>query len=337
MLGSFIKKQFIDVIHWPNPSEEDLVWRFPVADEEIQNGASLTVRETQAALFVDEGKTADVFAPGRYTLNTQTLPVLTNLKNWDKLFQSPFKSDVYFFNMRQQLARRWGTAQPITIRDKEFGAVQVRAFGMFAYRIQDPALFFREVCGVVTHYTGEELEAQLRNLALTRLATTLGESDVPFLDMAANQAALSELMAQQLTEQWAKWGVKLENFTVESITLPESLKKVLDDRIAMGIVGDLTQYTRYQTAKSIPLAAENEGGLAGIGAGMGAGVSIGQTMAAAMQAAAPAPAAGGAAPISGSPDPQAKLTQLKQLLDQGLISQEDYDTAKAAVLKQLIG
>lgn len=342
MLGSFIKKQFIDVIQWPDPSEEDLVWRFPIADQEIQNGASLTVREAQAALFVDEGRTADVFMPGCYTLNTQTLPVLTNLKNWDKLFQSPFKSDVYFFNMRQQLARRWGTRQPVTIRDKEFGAVQVRAFGMFAYRVQDPALFFREVCGVVEHYDGETLEAQLRNYTLTQLAATLGSADIPFLDMAANQAALSKLLAEQLAQNWAKLGLQLDNFTVESITLPENIQKVLDDRIAMGIIGDLGQYTRYQTAKSIPLAAENEGGLAGIGAGMGAGVSIGQTMAAAMQAAqtpaaAAVPAATAADNVSGSVDPQAKLAQLKQLLDQGLIEQKDYDNAKAAVLKQLIG
>ena len=135
---NFIKKQFIDIIQWENPDEETLVWRFPIADQEIQNGASLTVREAQMAMFVDEGRTADVFPAGRYTLNTQTLPILTYLKNWDKLFQSPFKSDVYFFNTKQQLGRKWGTAQPVTVRDAEFGAVQLRSFGMYSYRIADP-------------------------------------------------------------------------------------------------------------------------------------------------------------------------------------------------------
>ena len=158
MIMSFIRKQFIDVIQWENPDENTLVWRFPVADQEIQNGASLTVRESQMALFVDEGRTADVFSAGRYTLNTQTLPVLTNLKNWDKLFQSPFKSDVYFFNTRQQIGKRWGTAQPVTVRDADFGVVQLRSFGMYAYRIADPVQFFKEISGVVESYSGAQLE-----------------------------------------------------------------------------------------------------------------------------------------------------------------------------------
>ncbi len=192
MIMSFIRKQFIDVIQWENPDENTLVWRFPVADQEIQNGASLTVRESQMALFVDEGKTADVFSAGRYTLNTQTLPVLTNLKNWDKLFQSPFKSDVYFFNTRQQIGKRWGTAQPVTVRDADFGVVQLRSFGMYSYRIADPAQFFKEISGVVESYTGEQLEAQLKNIAMTQLAAAFGTSGVPFLDMAANQVLLSQ-------------------------------------------------------------------------------------------------------------------------------------------------
>lgn len=189
---NFIKKQFIDVIQWPNPDDSLLMWRFPIADEEIQNGASLTVREAQMAMFVDEGVTADVFGPGRYTLNTQTLPVLTNLKNWDKLFESPFKSDVYFFNTKQQLARKWGTSQPVTVRDAEFGAVQLRSFGMYSYRISDPAKFFKEVSGVAAQYSGVDLENQLRNIAVTQLAAAFGSSGIPFLDMAANQVLLSQ-------------------------------------------------------------------------------------------------------------------------------------------------
>lgn len=337
----FIRKQFIDVIQWESPDEDTLVWRFPVADQEIQNGASLTVRESQAAMFVDEGKTADVFAAGRYTLNTKTLPVLTNLKNWDKFFASPFKSDVYFFNMRQQIGRRWGTAQPVTVRDSDFGVIQLRSFGMYAYRITDPAVFFKEITGVVEAYSGEQLEAQLKNIAMTQLAAAFGTSGVPFLDMAANQVLLSQKMTELLKPEFAKLGLALENFTVESVTLPENVQKALDSRMSMGVIGDLSKFTQYQTATAIPMAAQNEGGLAGIGAGLGVGAGVGQAMAAAMantmqpQQTTPQTVAPSAAPLA--EDPQAKLTKLKTLLDNGLISQEDFDAAKVEVLKQLIG
>ena len=258
---NFIKKQFIDIIQWENPNEETLVWRFPIADQEIQNGASLTVREAQMAMFVDEGKTADVFGPGRHKLTTQTLPILTYLKNWDKLFQSPFKSDVYFFNTKQQLGRKWGTAQPVTVRDAEFGAVQLRSFGMYSYRIADPEKFFKEVSGVVESYTGAQLEQQLRNLAVTQLATAFGTSGIPFLDMAANQVLLSQQLTGLLAPEFAKLGLTLENFTVESISLPENIQKALDKKISMGIVGDMGKFAQYQTAESITMAAQNEGGL----------------------------------------------------------------------------
>ena len=351
---SFIKKQFIDVIQWPNPEPEVLMWRFPIQDEEIQNGASLTVRDSQAAMFVDEGVTADVFQAGTFKLTTQNLPVLTNLKNWSKLFESPFKSDVYFFNLRQQLSRRWGTSQPVTVRDADFGAVALRAFGMYSFRIADPALFFKEVTGVTAEYRGEQLEEQLRNVAITQLATAFGTSGIPFLDMAANQVALSQKMTELLQPLFAAMGLLLESFNVESVTLPEALQKRMDERMGMGIVGDLSRYTQYQTAQSIPLAAQNEGGVAGIGAGIAAGMGMGNAMTAAMmgqqvapqgqpvvqaaQTAAPVAAAtvAATAPAAGE-DLAGKLTQLKTLLDQGLISQADYDTAKAEVIKKITG
>ena len=325
----FFRKQFIDVIEWPNPGEDTLMWRFPAEDQEIQTGATLVVRESQQALFVDEGKTADLFGAGTHLLTTQTLPLLTNLKNWDKFFASPFKSDVYFFNLRQQLGRRWGTAQPVTVRDSEFGVVQLRAFGMYDYRISDPAKLFSEVTGVVAQYSREALDEPLRNVVMTRLASVFGASGIAFLDMAANQVLLSQKMAELLAPDFARLGLTLERFSVESVTLPEAIQKALDERISMGVVGDLSRYTQYQTASAIPLAAQNEGGLAGVGAGVGVGAAIGQAMATNMNAAATAPAAGN--------DPQARLTQLKALLDQGLITAADYDKAKAEVLKQLIG
>ena len=328
----FIRKQFIDVIEWPNPGDDTLMWRFPAEDQEIQTGATLVVRESQQALFVDEGKTADLFGAGTHLLTTQTLPLLTNLKNWDKFFASPFKSDVYFFNLRQQLGRRWGTAQPVTVRDSEFGVVQLRAFGMYDYRISDPAKLFSEVTGVVAQYSREALDEPLRNVVMTRLASVFGSSGIAFLDMAANQVLLSQKMAELLAPDFARLGLTLERFSVESITLPEAIQKALDERISMGVVGDLYRYTQYQAASAIPLAAQNEGGLAGIGAGVGVGAAIGQAMATNMNA---APAA--APQAAGNNDPQARLAQLKALLDQGLITAEDYEKAKAEVLKQLIG
>ena len=324
----FIRKQFIDVIEWPNPGDDTLMWRFPAEDQEIQTGATLVVRESQQALFVDEGKTADLFGAGTHLLTTQTLPLLTNLKNWDKFFASPFKSDVYFFNLRQQLGRRWGTAQPVTVRDSEFGVVQLRAFGMYDYRISDPAKLFSEVTGVVAQYSREALDEPLRNVVMTRLASVFGSSGIAFLDMAANQVLLSQKMAELLAPDFARLGLTLERFSVESITLPEAIQKALDERISMGVVGDLNRYTQYQTASAIPLAAQNEGGLAGIGAGVGVGAAIGQALATNMNA---------APQTAGNNDPQARLAQLKALLDQGLITAEDYEKAKAEVLKQLIG
>ena len=338
-LGSFIKKQFIDVIQWPNPEEDILVWRFPMEGEEIQTGASLTVREAQMALFVDEGKAADAFSPGMYKLTTNTLPVLTYLKNWDKLFESPFKSDVYFFSSKVQLGRKWGTPQPITIRDKEFGLVSVRAFGMYSYKITDPVRFFTEVSGVCSEYSGQTLEGQLRNLVMTSLSSLFGNSDIPFIDMAANQVELSQKMAEAMVPTFERYGLTLDNFAVESITLPENLQKTLEERISMGIIGDLGKYTQYQTASSIPLAAQNEGGIAGIGAGMAAGMGMGQMMTNAMagsMGSVPAQAATPQAPAQ-QETPETKLVRLKELLDKGLITQDDYDVAKAEILKQMIG
>ena len=209
---------------------------------------------------------------------------------------------------------------------------------MYSYRISDPAKFFKEVSGVVAQYSGVELENQLRNIAVTQLAAAFGSSGIPFLDMAANQVLLSQKIGELLGAEFAKLGLALENFTVESITLPASIQAALDKKISMGVIGDLGRYTQYQTAESIPLAAQNEGGLAGIGAGLGVGAGIGQAMAGAM-AGMMQPntqqAQQNVQPVA--EDPQAKLLKLKSLLDGGLISQEDFDKAKAEVLKQLIG
>lgn len=342
-IGSFIKKQFIDVLQWNEETEGVLSWRYPMQDFEIQNGGVLVVRESQIAVFVNEGQIADVFGPGTHKLTTQTLPVLTNLKNWDKLFDAPFKSDVYFFSTRVQTGRKWGTPQPITIRDKDFDMIRVRAFGMYSYRVTDPRKFFTELSGTREAYTRDDVEDQLRGILLASMASSLGASQVAFLDMAANQALMAQEVKGGLADAFARYGIGLDEFNVASVSLPEELQAALDERISAGMKGSLgadkmAGYTKYQVAQAIPLAAGNEGGLAGIGAGLGAGLSVGQVMGQAMgQALQPgaAPAAAPAAPAQESIED--RLGKLKGLLDKGLISAADYDATKAELLKKLIG
>jgi membrane protease subunit (stomatin/prohibitin family) len=350
-LGSFIKKQFIDVLQWNEETEGVLAWRFPMQDFEIQNGGILNVRESQVAVFVNEGTIADVFGPGTHKLTTQTLPVLTNLKNWDKLFASPFKSDVYFFSTRVQTGRKWGTPQPITIRDKDFDMIRVRAFGMFSYRVADARKFFTEISGTREVYTRDQVEDQLRGIMLATMATSLGGSNVAFLDMAANQALMAQQVKGDLATAFARYGVGLDEFNVASVSLPEELQAALDERIGAGMKGGLSAdkmggFTKFQVASSIPLAAQNEGGLAGMGAGLGAGVAVGQAMAQGLSgafapAAVPATPAAAAAPNPVPPvaedSIEARLEKLKGLLDKGLISAADYDSTKAELLKKLIG
>jgi membrane protease subunit (stomatin/prohibitin family) len=278
--GSFIKKQFIDVLQWNEDTEGVLAWRYPMQDFEIQNGGTLTVRDSQVAIFVNEGQVADVFGPGNHTLNTQNLPLLTNLKNWDKLFESPFKSDVYFFSTRIQTGRKWGTVQPITIRDKDFDMIRVRAFGMYSYRICDPRRFYTEISGTRALYTRDDIEEQLRGITLATMASSLGNANVPFLDMAANQALMAQQVKGDLDKAFALYGLSLDQFNVASVSLPEELQTSLDERISAGMKGGLSNdkmagFTKFQVTSAIPLAAHNEGGLAGIGAGLSSGMAMG--------------------------------------------------------------
>lgn len=332
-LMDFIKKQFVDVIHWTEETDGILAYRFPVLDFEIQYGAQLTVRDTQMSLFVDEGRIADVFGPGRYKLETQTLPVLTNLKNWDKLFDSPFKSDVYFFSTRIQLDQKWGTPNPITIRDKDFGMVRLRAFGIYSYRITDPKLFYQQISGTRASYTTEELEGQLRNTVVTGISDIFGESGVPFIDMAANQEEFSHTLKTKLDPVFANFGLTLETLMVQNVSLPEELQKALDDRIRVNMMGGMQGYTQYQVANAIPLAAQNEGGLAGLGAGVGVGFGVGQQVAAAMGETL-TPAAPAAAPAS-TDEVMATLEKLHGLMIKGVISAEEFEAKKAELLKKL--
>jgi len=282
---SFFSKQFIDVIQWTETGDGVLAWRFPMEDQEIQNGGRLTVRDSQLAVFVNEGQIADVFAPGLYTLSTNTLPLLTNLLNWDKAFKSPFKSDVYFFSSRLRVDQKWGTATPITIRDKEFGAVRIRAYGIYAYQIANPKIFYQKLSGSRGVYQVSDLEGQLRNTIVGRMTDAFANASVSFLDMAASQAQMGQTMMTTLKPVFEGLGLALDSFVVENISLPEELQKMLDQRIGMNMLGDMNRYTQFQVAQSMPIAAANEGGgsAAGIGAGLGAGMVMAQQMMNAMQ------------------------------------------------------
>src|SRR6476660_4098837 len=278
-IRSFLSKQFIDVIQWTESEDGILAYRYPMQDMEIQNGAKLTVRDSQMAAFVNEGRIADVFSPGLYTLTTHTLPLLTNLMNWDKLFASPFKSDVFFFSTRLQVNQHWGTPNPVTIRDKEFGAIRLRGFGIYSYRISDPKTFYTKVSGTRDVYRVSDLEGQLRNTIIGRMSDTFAESNVPFLDMAANQIELAQKIAESLKPIFTDLGLTLDTYVVENLSLPDELQKRLDERIGMNMVGDMGRYTQFQVAQSMPIAAANEGGgAAGIGVGLGAGLTMAQQM-----------------------------------------------------------
>lgn len=281
---SFFSKQFIDVIQWTESGDGTLAYRYPMEDMEIQNGGKLTVRESQMAIFVNEGRIADVFRPGLYTLNTSTLPILTYLMNWDKAFQSPFKSDVYFFSTRMQIDQKWGTPTPITIRDKEFGAVRMRAFGIYSYHISNPKAFYEKISGTRPIYGVSDLDGQLRNTIIGRMTTAFAGSTVDFLDMAANQLRLAELMKNELTPVFGDLGLTLDSFVVENVSLPDELQKMLDQRISMNMLGDMGRYTQFQAAQALPIAAANPGGVAGLGVGFGAGMAMGQQMTNAMNA-----------------------------------------------------
>jgi membrane protease subunit (stomatin/prohibitin family) len=345
-LMDFIKKQFIDIIQWTEDDQGTLAWRFPMRDMEIQYGASLTVRESQMAVFVNEGKVADVFGPGMYKLTTQTIPVLTYLKNWDKLFESPFKSDVYFFSTRQQTDQRWGTPQPITIRDKDFGAVRLRAFGNYAYSVVDPKVFHQKISGTRERYTAGELDGQLRGIFMQHISDAIAQSGIPFLDLAANQVEFAKALSTELTPAFAELGLRLDTVTVQSLSLPEELQKLLDQRIGMGMVGnDMGKFMQYQTAQAIPEmakgAASGGGSVAGDAMGLGAGIAMGQVLAQNLQQGLQGGAANSAAQAAAAAavkpdDVMATLEKLGELKAKGILTQEEFDAKKAELLKKLV-
>ncbi len=322
-LFDLFKKQFIDVIEWNEESQGILSYRFPMTDREIQNGAQLTVRDTQLALFVNEGQIADLFESGMHTMATNSLPVLTNLRNWDKGFQSPFKSDLYFFSTREQLDQRWGTPNAVVIKDKQFGPLRIRAHGIYSYKLKNPKTFFTKVSGTKEVFTTQELEGQLRSAILTHLATFMGKLEVNFIDMAANQMEFSNTLKGALVDLFSGYGLSLESFFVQSISLPEELQGHLDKMASMKMVGDLKNYAQFQAADSISIAAKNESGAAGAGVGLGVGMAMGQSM------------SGISGAETKTENPMETINKLHGMMKNGVISQQEFEAKKTELLKKV--
>ncbi|MFJ6213299.1 SPFH domain-containing protein [Streptomyces sp. NPDC092296] len=330
-----IRGEFIDIVEWTDDSRDTIVWRFPRYENEIKMGAKLVVRESQVAVFVNEGQIADVFKPGTYTLETQNLPLLATLKGWKYGFHSPFKAEVYFVTTRQFTDMKWGTQNPVIVRDAEFGMVRLRAFGAFAARVVDAAALLRELAGTDPQFRTEEVQEYLRQLIVGRLGNALATAGVPMLDLATQQDAIGTKLAGVLTEELASVGIAIPKFIIENISLPPEVEQAIDTRSRMGIAGNLDQYTQFQAANAIGDAARNPGGGAGEGIGLGLGMAMGQRMAAglspqqapaaaAVPAQAPAPAAG----------PPPLPVQQQWYIGVGGAQQGPYDTA---ALSGLVG
>ncbi len=287
----FLSGEFIDVIHWVDDSRDTMVWRFEREGHEIKYGAKLTVREGQAAVFVHEGQLADVFTPGLYMLETNNMPIMTTLQHWDHGFKSPFKSEVYFVNTTRFNGLKWGTKNPIICRDPEFGPVRLRAFGTYSVRVANPAKFLVEIVGTDGEFTMDEISFQIRNIIVQEFSRTLAKSGIPVLDMAANTRELGQLVARDISDQIAEYGLSLPELYIENISLPPAVEEVMDKRSSMGVIGNLNEYTQFQAAEALgrggAAAATMEAGL-----GAGLGMQMGQAM-----------AAGAAAPQTSRPAP----------------------------------
>ncbi|HEX7659534.1 MAG TPA: SPFH domain-containing protein [Pseudonocardiaceae bacterium] len=277
-----IRGEFIDIIEWTDDSRDTIVWRFPRYDNEIKMGARLTVRESQAAVFVNEGRVADAFPPGMYTLETQNMPILSTLKGWKYGFQSPFKAEVYFVNTRQFTDLKWGTQNPVIVRDPEFGMVRLRAFGAFSLRVVQPAALLGELAGTDPQFRTEEVSEFLRQLIVGKLAPALASSGVPMLDLATQQGSIGDRLATALSLELHSMGLEIPKFIIENISLPPEVEAAIDKRSQMGVLGNLDQYARFQTANAIENASLNEGA-GGAGVGIGLGMGLGETAAAAMR------------------------------------------------------
>jgi len=274
-LFDWVFGQFIDVIEWTDDSHDTMVYRFNRQGNEIKYGAKLTVRESQVAVFVNEGEIADVLEPGIYELETNNIPILTSLQHWDHGFNSPFKAEIYFINTKRFIDLKWGTKNPIMVRDPEFSMVRLRAFGTYEIRISEPKTFLKEIVGTDGHFTTDEIEAQLTNLITSKFATIMGADETPVLDLAANYDIFGSYITEHISPAFTEYGLELTKMLVENISLPEEVEKAIDTRSSREITGDLDAHIKYQSGQALG----NSEGSASDMVGMGAGMAMGQQMA----------------------------------------------------------
>ena len=336
------KAQFLDILEWLDDSNDTLAWRFPMRGQEIQNGGKLVVRESQEAAFINEGQLADVFKPGTHNLTTQNMPILATLKGWKYGFESPFKSDVYFISTKLYNDMKWGTSNPIMMRDADFGMLRIRAFGIYSIKVVDSGTFLKQLVGTNGVYTVPDISEQLRKTIMSRFTDTLGEAKIPALDLAAKYDEISDLVKQKLQDEFKSMGLELSKFFVENISLPEEVEAMMDKRTGVGMMAPVMgAYTQMQVADAIPLAAQNPGGVAGMGMGVGLGFGMGNMMGQQMAGAAQQMGSQGspagnapAAPVAPAKSLKEDLTDLKELFDSQLITQAEYDTQRATIMKK---
>ncbi|MDZ4857700.1 MAG: SPFH domain-containing protein [Candidatus Hydrogenedentes bacterium] len=294
-LFDMLRGELIDIIEWLDDTRDTMVYRFDRADNEIKYGAKLIVREGQVAVFIDRGKLADVFDPGIYTLETANLPILSTLLGWAYGFESPFKAEVYFVSTRQFTDLKWGTKNPIMLRDSEFGPVRLRAFGTFSVRVLFAPTFIREIVGTDGNFSMDEIQDQLRNMIVARFADIIGESKIPVLDLAGNYDELGKFISERIFDDFDQYGLQVTQLFVENISLPPEVEAALDKRTSMGVIGNLDSYMKYQAGTAMTDAAKNPGagGAMGMGVGMMMANQVGGVAAGSMSAPPPVHGAAG--------------------------------------------
>ena len=306
----FLSGQFIDVIHWTDDTRDTMVWRFEREGHEIKYGAKLTVREGQAAVFIHEGQMADVFQPGLYMLETNNMPIMTSLQHWDHGFKSPFKSEIYYINTTRFSDLKWGTKNPIMLRDPEFGPTRIRAFGTYTIKVSDPAKFMTEIVGTDGEFTMDEISFQIRNIIVQEFSRAIASSGIPVLDMAANTADVAALVNKAITPTIAAYGLEIPEFYIENISLPEAVEAALDARTSRGIAGNLDDHMKWRAAEAMGHPASGAGAAMATGMGAGMGMAMGQAMTGPWGAAPQA--APQVAPVAPPPPPVEKVWHIAE-------------------------
>ncbi len=328
-----LKGEFIDIIEWTQPTDRGiLAYRFPRHNNEIKMGAKLTVREGQAAVFINEGQLADVFKPGMYTLQTQNMPILSTVKGWKHGFNSPFKAEVYFIATAQQPDYKWGTTNPIIARDADFGMVRIRGFGSYVFRVSDPALFMKELVATDPCFEDYEIDTQLRQVIVARFSDVLGKSKIPVLDLVGNYEQLAKFVLDLIKPEFAGWGLEIVKFYIENLSLPPEVEAAIDRRTQMGVAGDLSKYNQFQISEAIRASGSNPGGLVGAGVGLGVGLGVAQQVASTVgqlgqpaAGAPPPPLPGGAqyhVAINGQASGPFPMATIQQYVAQGQVSRD---------------